>query len=376
MELSLFNIFSDYTLRIVALGSAILGITSGALGSLAVLRRQSLLGDAISHTALPGIAMAFILTGSKAPLVLLLGAAIAGWLATLAIITIVRTTRVKYDSALGLILSVFFGLGLVLLTFIQKSPDARQAGLDKFLFGQASTLLAADVSAMLVLSTISLLVLLLLWKEFKILAFDPQYAAVLGFNITRLDVALTTVFVIAIVLGLQMVGVVLMSAMVVAPAAAARQWTDRFGVMIMLSAFFGALAGVAGAVASGVAERLPTGPAIVLCAGVIVVFSLLFAPRRGIVWTWVWQRQRDRRFQNEAALLDLYSLAQQHTGRNHAHAIGVLRSMSDAPAGTLRAVRSLSARGLVAQDVEGNWRLTAAGFMESERILREQRRGD
>jgi manganese/zinc/iron transport system permease protein len=376
MDPAVSTFFSDYTLRTVALGATVLGVTSGALGSLAVLRRQSLLGDAISHTALPGIAIAYLLTGSKLPLVLLLGAAIAGWLATFMIIGIVRSTRIKYDSALGLILSVFFGFGLVLLSLIQKTPDARQAGLDKFLFGQASTILAEDVVTMTVLGVVAIVIVLLLWKEFKLLAFDPTYADVLGFKTRGLDLTLTFVLVLAIVLGLQMVGVVLMSAMVVAPAAAARQWTDKFGAMMAISATVGAISGIGGAIASSLTDHLPTGPAIVLVAGAIVVISILFAPRRGIIWNWLTERQRNRRFQEESTLLDMYALAQQHTGRDHAHQLGVIRAMSASPAGARRTMHTLRRRGLVATDPDGGWRLTAAGFMEAERLLREQNKHD
>ena len=257
------DLFLDYTLRTVALGSAVIGIVSGALGSYAVLRKQSLLGDAMSHAALPGIALAFLLTGSKMPLVLIIGAALAGWIATLLIISIVNSTRVKYDTALGMVLSVFFGFGLVLLTIIQKRPDATQAGLDKFLFGQAAALLERDVVTMGILGASAILITMLLWKEFKLLSFDPDFASTLGFPVRVLDVLLTTLIVIAIVLGLQTVGVVLMSAMIVAPAASARQWTDNLGVMIVLSSLFGALAGISGAVLSASVTRLPTGPTIV-----------------------------------------------------------------------------------------------------------------
>src|SRR3990172_3140392 len=223
------NLVSDYTLRQVAIGSAALGIVNGVLGSFAVLRKQSLLGDGISHAALPGIALAFLLTGSKSSLALLLGAAAAGWIGTLLIIGIVRHTRVKYDSALGLVLSVFFGFGLVLLTYIQKLPIATQAGLDKFLFGQAATLLRKDVMTIGVLGAIVVAFLFAFWKEFKLLSFDPDFAFSLGVPVRTLDVLLTSLLVVSIVIGLQIVGVVLMSAMVVAPAAAARQWTDRLG---------------------------------------------------------------------------------------------------------------------------------------------------
>ena len=299
----LHDLLFDYTLRTVALGAAILGIVSGTLGSYAVLRRQSLLGDAISHAALPGIALAFLLTGSKAPLVLVLGAAVAGWIGTLLVMGVVRSTRVKFDSALGIILSVFFGIGLVLLTFIQKREDATQAGLDKFLFGQAATILAQDVVTMAALGGVALFLMLLFWKELKLLSFDPEFGSTLGFPIRALDILLTTLLVIAIVVGLQMVGVVLMSALVVAPAVAARQWTDRLGLMITFAGGFGALAGVSGAVISSTAARLPTGPLIVLCASALVLISLCFAPNRGIVWNALRQRRNRRRLHVEGEVI-------------------------------------------------------------------------
>lgn len=252
------DLLTDYTLRTVALGAAVLGIVSGALGTFAFLRRQSLLGDAMSHAALPGVVLAFMLTGSKAPLVLVLGAAVAGVLGTVFLLSITRYTRIKEDAALGIILSVFFGVGLMLLTFLQRNPAAAQAGLNNFLFGQAATLLQRDVVVMAVFGGGALLVLALFWKEFKLLAFDRDFGGSLGFPMAALDVLLTTLLVIAIVIGLQAVGVVLMSAMVVAPAAAARQWTDRLSIMVILAAFFGAMAGVIGAVISslGTAFRL------------------------------------------------------------------------------------------------------------------------
>lgn len=282
-------LFFDHTLRTVALGSATLGIVSGALGCYAVLRRQSLLGDAVSHAALPGIALAFLLTGSKEPLALLLGAGIVGVIGTMLMLLIIRTTRIKDDSALGLVLSVFFGFGLMLLTFIQRQPNAAQAGLDRYLFGQAAALLERDVVMMAVIGGVALLAVAVYWKEFKLLSFDPDYAASLGMPVRFFDILLTTLLVVAIVLGLQTVGVVLMSAMIVAPAAAARQWTDRLGVMVVLAAVFGALSGVGGTLISGSAAHMPTGPTIVLCVSVIVAVSLLFAPNRGLVWGWLRQ---------------------------------------------------------------------------------------
>ncbi len=300
----LHDLFFDYTLRTVAMGAAVIGIVAGALGAFAVLRRQSLVGDAMSHAALPGIGIAYLLTGRRENLILLTGAALAGWLATLAVLGIVRRSRVKFDSALGLVLSVFFGAGLMVLTYIQRQPDASQAGLDKFLFGQAATLIESEVRTMASIGAIALMILALLWKSFKLLSFDPDFAATLGYPVRVLDVLLTTLIVVAIVIGLQAVGVVLMSAMIVAPAAAARQWTDRLGVMVVLSAFFGALAGVAGALSSSTQRHLPTGPAIVVCISAIVLVSLLFAPNRGMVWAWFAHRRRRAALRRALATAD------------------------------------------------------------------------
>lgn len=284
MDGILHDLIFDYTLRNVALGSAILGIVGGVLGCFAVLRRQALLGDALSHTALPGIALAFLFTGSKAPLVLMLGAAVAGWLGTLLILGLVRETRISQDAALGIVLTVFFGGGLVLLTYIQQTHGSEQAGLDKFLFGQAATLVERSVIEMAAVGLIALLIVAVFYKEFKLLSFDTAFAGSLGFPVQWLDVLLTTLIVAAVAIGLQTVGVVLMAAMLIGPGAAARQWTNRLSVMLLLAGLFGALAGVSGAVISVSAARVPTGPMIVLCMTAIVIFSLLIAPNRGLIW--------------------------------------------------------------------------------------------
>ena len=366
------DLFLDHTLRTVALGSAALGLVSGGLGSFAVLRRQSLLGDAISHAALPGIAIAFLLTGSKDPLVLVLGAAAAGWLGTLAVMGIVRATRIKEDSALGIVLSVFFGLGLVLLTFIQRRPDAGQAGLDRFLFGQAATLLERDVAIIAGLGVVAVGMTLGFWKEFKLLSFDPGFGASLGFPMRLVDVLLTTVIVLAVVIGLQTVGVVLMSAMIVAPAAAARQWTDRLERMVLLAALFGALAGVSGAVLSAMTERLPTGPTIVLCLSALALLSIGFAPNRGLVWTWAQRLRNRRRLRAEGVLLDLYALSTHHADPDHAHAVRALEVMGPGRAGARRSLRLLAARGLARRSEgrrEEKWALTPGGRREARRLL-------
>lgn len=295
---SLFQLFSDYTLQIVALGSGVLGLLSGVIGSFAVLRKQSLLGDAISHAALPGICLAFMLTDIKSSEVLLIGALISGLIGTFFIIKIVNYSKIKYDNALAFILSIFFGLGLVLLTYIQKLPNANQAGLKNFIFGQSSALLIEDVEWMIGIGSIMLILVFLFWKEFKLLAFDEVFAESIGFSTQKINLLLSGMIVLTIILGLQTVGVVLMSALLIGPAVAARQWTNRLNIMVLLAAIFGSVSGVVGTVISSVATKMPTGPTIVLVLSMIVLFSLLFAPGRGMIWT-LYLRNRQKHYLKE-----------------------------------------------------------------------------
>lgn len=286
------ELFTDYTLRNVTLGSMLLGAISGLLGCFAVLRRQALLGDAMSHAALPGIALAFLLTGQRDPFTLLLGAAIAALAAALWLLAIVRTSRIKDDAALALILAVFFGFGLVLLSYVQRQPTAAQAGLKSFLFGQAAALVERDLWAMLAIGGPALALIAIFWPQVKLISFDPDFARSLGLPVRRFEVLLTGVLVAAIVIGLQTVGVVLMSAMLIAPAVAARQWTNRLETMVLLAAGFGALAAFIGAWISAQGERLATGPVIVLAMSALTAISLLIAPERGLLWRrWRLMRQ-------------------------------------------------------------------------------------
>jgi manganese/zinc/iron transport system permease protein len=364
------DLFGDYTLRLVAAGSAVLGATSGALGSFAYLRRQSLLGDAVSHAALPGIVLAFLLAGAKVPFVLMVGAGLAGWVGTLTVRLIVRRSRVPYDSALGIVLAVFFGLGLVLLTLVQKQSNAAQAGLESFLFGQAASLLRRDVATMAVLGAAALLVVIVAWKEFKLLSFDPDFAASLGMPVRRLDGLLTLLLVIAIIIGLQTVGVVLMSAMIVAPAAAARQWSRRLAPMVVLAAAIGVFSGVAGSLLSSFVPRLPTGPTIVLVLSCIVVISLALAPRRGLLWRWLKLGRLRAAADLDPVLMHLYALSRQHPDEpEHGHSVAVLRTMSPVDANIDAALEGLADRGLARRTSAGAWAPTPIGRREAQRIL-------
>ncbi|WP_083253193.1 metal ABC transporter permease [Flavivirga aquatica] len=361
-------VFTDYTLRTITLGTAILGAVTGMLGSFAVLRKQSLLGDAISHAALPGIAIAFLITGAKDSNTLLLGALVSGLIGTFWIRGIIKKTHLKSDTALGLILSLFFGFGMLLLTFIQKQPNANQAGLDKYLFGQAATLLESDVWLMAIVTSVCLFVLLLFWKEFKILLFDADYTKTLGFNTKFIDILITTFIVLAIVLGLQTVGVVLMSAMLLAPAAAARQWTNSLGMMVFLAALFGAFSGVFGTAISASQNNLSTGPVIVIVAGIFVIFSFIFSPSRGLLFKQIRFIKNRRDLQLHKTLAFMYNIAETHDDISHPHAIKILNNFQGFTKGTLQ---KLADKNYVT--IKGsNWSLTNEGFKTASNLYNQQ----
>ena len=288
------DLLFDYTIRNVALGAAIIGSVGGVLGSFAILRRQGLFGDALAHATLPGVCVAFMLSGAKAPVVLLSGAALSAGLGALLILTIVNRTRIKQDAALGIVLSVFFGAGTVLLTYIGGSGSGNQSGLDRFIFGQAATIVWDDVVTMGILAALALLVVAVFFKEFKLLSFDPAFAASLGLPVGRLNVLLTLLIVVAVIVGIQAVGVVLMAALLIIPAAAARQWTDSLGAMVVISGLFGAFSGVSGALISATGANLPTGPLIVLCATALLVLSLFLGWSQGFLWGWTGSRRSRR----------------------------------------------------------------------------------
>ncbi|MBX2828126.1 MAG: metal ABC transporter permease [Flavobacteriaceae bacterium] len=361
-------VVSDYTLRTITLGTAVLGAICGMLGSFAVLRKQSLLGDAISHAALPGIALAFLITGAKDTNILLLGALVSGLIGTFWIRGMITKTHLKTDTALGLILSLFFGFGMLLLTFIQKQPNANQAGLDKYLFGQAATLVEKDVWLMTTVTSICLVVLLLFWKEFKIMLFDADFTKTLGFNVRFIDILITFFIVLAIVLGLQTVGVVLMSAMLLAPAAAARQWTNSLSMMIFLAALFGAFSGVFGTAISASQNNLSTGPVIVLVAAVFVIISFVFSPGRGILFRQLRFRKNRRDLKLQKTLQFMHSIAVTHENIEHPHAIRILNNFQGFTRKTLQKLEEKDWITLSGQQ----WALTAKGFHKAENLFNQQ----
>jgi len=277
------EMMADPNMQWIFFGCMLLGLSSGVIGSFSYLRKQSLVGDTLAHAALPGICIAFMLTGIKSIGVFLIGAGIAGVIATFGIGYITRHSRLKQDAALGIVLSTFFGLGIVLLTFIQHGAYGNQAGLDKFLFGQAAAMVGSDVITMSVISVALVTVCTLLFKQFKLISFDPGFAKGIGYPVAFLEQLLMLLVVVAVVVGIQAVGVVLIAALLITPAVSARYWTNRLGIVVALSGLFGAMSGALGTWISSSVSNLPTGPVTVLAATAFFLLSILFGPQRGLI---------------------------------------------------------------------------------------------
>lgn len=259
----------------ILIGTTLVGITTGIVGCFTLLNKQSLLGDTIAHATLPGLTGMFLCILQKSYCMLLLGAGISGLLGAALVDYITRTTTLKKDAALGIVLSTFFGLGIIFLTMIQKLPIASQAGIDKFLFGQAATLLDEDIIIMALLSCTVILTIIYLRKELKIVIFDPIFAQTIGLPVQKINTSLVILIVATVIIGLQTVGLILMSSFLIAPAAAARQWTDRLPATIFLSIFFSLIATSMGTIISYHCAHVPTGPAIVVIATLITFISMI-----------------------------------------------------------------------------------------------------
>lgn len=275
-------LFSSNT-QWVLLSTMILGIAAGTIGSIAYWRRQNLMSDALAHAALPGVVIAFLLIGEKQLYILMIGAAVSALLGAFFIQTITTLSRISEDSAMGMILSVFYGLGIMLLTIANRIGTGNQSGLDSFIYGQAAAMVRSDVYTMLVLAIVVILFIVVLFKEWKIYLFDPQFAQGIGLSIKGMNVLYLALLVTTIVIGIQAVGVILIAALLIIPAVSARYWTQSFKVMVFISATIGGISGVIGTIISAIGNGLPTGPFIVVVAAIFFIISLAFGKERGVL---------------------------------------------------------------------------------------------
>lgn len=365
--------FTDPNIRYVVIGSILLTASSAIVGSFTFLKKKALVGDAVAHAVLPGVCLSFLLYGEKNPFVLIIGAFLTGWLSLILIDYISAKSKIKEDTAIGLILSVFFGIGIFMLTIIQKSGNAAQTGLDQFLFGKAASLVGQDLIAFAVIAVILISAVIFLFKEFTILAFDEDYASTLGLPVRAIELVLTTLTVLAVVVGIQAVGVVLMAAMLITPAAAARFWTEKIQVMVLLAAIFGAFSGLSGAYISYIAPSMPTGPWIVIVVSTIAFISFFMAPRRGIVYRMRNQRKIKKQINDENILKALYHLGEEEKNYFEKRTIEeILQKRVFHPASLKIGLKRLKRQGYI-HNSNGYWYFSKAGRDKGQRVVKLHR---
>jgi manganese/zinc/iron transport system permease protein len=371
----------DYNTRIVVIGTICLGIAAGLIGSFTLLRKRALLGDALAHATLPGIAIAFVLAtilgwNAKSLPLLLLGAAASGLIGIAAIAYLKGAVRVREDAALGIVLSVFFGAGVAVLSFIQQLPNGRSAGLESFIYGKTASLIAADAWLMLLTALLCILVCSLLFKEWKLLCFDEGYAGSRGYPTIPLDIALMTTVVLVTIVGLQAVGQVLIIALLIIPAVSARFWTERLEIMVVLSAGLGAVSCFVGVLLSALFPDLPSGPMIVLAAATLFAIGFVFGTTNGWLMRHFQRVHLLRRMEREHLLRAMYEEAEREgadIASMHFSRQVLENRITTSPARLRKSLNRAVAEGLLQSLSSDNFVFSTEGRLEASRLVREHR---
>lgn len=356
--------------RIVFWGSLILCATSGLVGTFTFLRKRSLIGDVISHSVLPGICLAFIIGGEKNPLFLIIGAVVTGWISTWLIDAVTSKSKIKTDTAIALTLSVFFGTGILLLTYIQHTGSGSQSGLETFIFGSAAAMNSADVLLFTIAGFLIVTVVLVAFRGFLLLSFDEEYARAIGFPVPALRFFLSVTTVLTVAMGVQSVGVVLMSALLITPAATARFWTHRVPVMAILAVLFASISGILGSAISFTAPGMPTGPWIVVVISMLAFVSVAFGSQKGMIPKWLKRRANNRRIRSENILKVFYKInADTVTG----YTIQELDKEAEmGKADLVKGLLKLKKDELVVR-VNDKWFISAEGLRKARGVVRRHR---
>lgn len=378
----------DYNTRVVMLGTMVLGMAAGVVGTFMLLRKRALMADALSHATLPGIALAFIVLtamgGSAKSLPILLTGALVSSIAGVGCVLLIRQyTRIKEDAALGIVLSVFFGLGVALMGIIQKMDTGHAAGLESYIYGKTASMIANDAKMIAWAAGVVAIASVFLFKEFSLLCFDQAYGQSQGWPVVALDMAMMSLVVAVTVIGLQAVGLILIVAMLIIPAAAARFWTDHLMKLVLASALIGAASGLFGAGASALVPRLPAGAIIVIIAGIAFAFSMIFGTARGVLVRVRAQARLSKMVAYQNLLRAMFEQCERtplpedsHHDASHACDVSIdhlltLRSWSSSRLG--RAIRYAKRRSLLAESASDTYRLTEAGMLEAHRLVRNHR---
>ena len=379
----------DYNTKIVIIGTMLLGLAAGIIGTFILLRKRALMGDAVSHATLPGIGLAFILmtyfggTGKYLP-GLMAGAFVSGLIGTGFILLIRNVTRLKEDAALGIVLSVFFGVGIAIMGMIQQMSTGHAAGLESFIYGKTASMLASDAELIAYTALIVILICSLLFKEFSILCFDQDYAASQRWPVMLLDILLMLLVVMVTVIGLQAVGLILIIALLIIPAAAARFWSEKLIKIVILAGGFGALSGLFGAGFSALVPRMPAGAIIVVVAAGIFIFSLVFGSARGLLLSCMVQWKLNRKVGMQNLLRAMYELWENHEANPQSQHSRLNNRIEITWAG-LHSARSWSSKylrrllkraqrkNLIAHLSPSSYRFTEIGMVDAQRIVRNHR---
>jgi len=351
-------ILFDFTMLLICCGTGVLGGLAGVVGSWLFLQRKSLFGDTIAHATLPGLTGIFLLTHIKHSGLLLLGGLCSALVAAYLIHVIQQHCTLKKDTILGVILASSFGLGTIFLSKIQTLPNAHQAGLTKYLLGNPATMLLEDLIMIIIATIITLLITMRYIKPYAIVLFDTTYATTIGISINKVSWIMLTAITITIVFGLQAVGIILMSALLINPAAAAYQWTKNFNKMMLLSALFGSSSTVIGTLLSCTTAHLPTGPVIVIIATMITSVSILCSPC-GVIISWYKHKKQIKTINHISFLSHFYLFNEGKQDPFHAHNIAALEAIGKPF--TQQTLQFLSKHGLIDSPRKNFWRLTPKG---------------
>ncbi len=371
MEILHFFTFTDPNIRYVVLGTMLLTGSAAVVGTFALLKKKALLGDATAHAVFPGICLVFMITGSKHPLYMMLGAFATGWLALLLIDLFIKHSKIQEDVATTLLLAITFGTGTFLLSLIQNSANTAQVGLSHYFFGKAAALVSTDVYALTVLNIIITLTIISFFKEFSLITFDSLFAKSLKLPVSWLEFIFTSLMVLTIVLGVRTVGIVLISAMLITPPAAASFWTDRLWMMVIIAAGIGMLSGLIGSFISYTLPGMPTGPWIVLIATSLAYISFLFAPDKGLIAKRIRHARHKRKILHENILKLFYEIGKKKGDLFACHSLAELLAYRPIPIPALRqGIRNLTQSSLLFPQ-DNMWRFTGAGKHASEQIIQK-----
>ena len=365
--------FDDMNVLWVLVGSILLGMSASVIGAFAFLRKRSLIGDALAHAALPGVMMAFLLFQTRDPLVMFLGAAASSFIGFFLIDWLPKNTKIKPDAALAITLSFFFALGLMLLSYIQGLNVENKSGLDKILFGQAAAMTQDDIRLLGYVAITILITVALFFHKLRLIAFNRTYAITIGMAVNRYELLLALLIVMSVVVGLQLVGVVLMAAVLLTPIAAARFWSGELSHMLILSAFLGALSAIISTQISYLAPAMPTGPWMVVSLSILFILSLLFAPQKGLLKRFLEHKLLRQKVAEENILRTLYKLVERNKidqlDFNHSD-IQALRSV---PTESLQKTLKTLCRKQLIESSSNGFRLTKSGLELATQLTRRHR---